>query len=99
MHLQLPIAQSGSDDLDLQTPRLTINVEQDGSLWLAGRPVAQENLAARLVAARSDHGNEIEVRIRGSRAAAYMHFEPIMLACTKASIWNVTYAVYREDRQ
>jgi len=43
-------------------------------------------------------GSGVEVRIRGSREAAYSTVEPIMLACTKASIWNVKYAVYREEQ-
>jgi biopolymer transport protein ExbD len=66
-------------------------------MWLAGRPIAADQLVERLSAARVEHGDQVEVRIRGSRVAAYSHFEPIMLACTKAKIWNVTYAVYSEE--
>lgn len=99
MDLELPIAVSGQDDVDLETPRITINVKTDGSLWLAGRPVAKEQLKERFIDARDKQGDDIEVRIRGSRSAPYSTVEPIMLACTGAKIWNVTYAVYREDSQ
>jgi biopolymer transport protein ExbD len=99
MNLELPIAVSGQDDVDLETPRITINVKTDGSLWLAGRPVAKEQLKERFIDARDKQGDDIEVRIRGSRSAPYSTVEPIMLACTGAKIWNVTYAVYREDSQ
>lgn len=99
MELELPVAASGADDVDQQTPRVTINVKSDGSLWLAGRPIAAGQLKARLLAAREKEGDDIEVRIRGSRSAPYSTVEPIMLACTDSRIWNVTFAVYREGQQ
>ncbi len=99
LELQLPVASTGADDLDQQTPRITINVEADGSLWLAGRPIGAGQLVDNFQLARKKEGDDLEVRIRGSRTAPYSSVEPIMLACTKAQIWNVTYAVYREDRQ
>jgi biopolymer transport protein ExbD len=97
MELDLPTASSGEDDIDLETPRLTINVKSDGSLWLAGRPIAKDQLQQKFAQARAKEGDNIEVRIRGSRAAPYSAVEPIMLACTGAKIWNVSYAVYREE--
>ena len=97
MELELPTAASGQDDIDLETPRLTINVKSDGSLWLAGRPIAKQQLQQKFVEAREREGDNVEVRIRGSRQAPYSTVEPIMLACTGAKIWNVTYAVYREN--
>ena len=96
MELPLPIAASGQDDIDQLVPRVTINVKSDGSLWLAGRPIAADQLQDKFTALRKEKGEAIEVRIRGSRSAAYSTVEPIMLACTQASIWNVTYAVRRE---
>lgn len=99
MELELPTASSGQEDIDQETPRLTINVKSDGSLWLAGRPIAEDQLKQRFEAARTKEGDNVEVRIRGSRSAPYSTVEPIMLACTRAKIWNVTYAVYQEGQQ
>jgi biopolymer transport protein ExbD len=99
LDLELPIASSGEEDVDQQTPRITINVKSDGSLWLAGRPIAKNDLAEAFNAARDKEGEDLEVRIRGSRSAPYATVEPIMLACTRSKIWNVTYAVYREDQR
>lgn len=99
LELQLPVASTGADDLDQQTPRITINVKADGTLWLAGRPIGAEQLADNFQLARKKEGDDLEVRIRGSRTAPYSSVEPIMLACTKAQIWNVTYAVFREEHQ
>ena len=96
MDLDLPTASTGQDDLELETPRITINVKSDGSLWLAGRPIAKEQLKQTFLDAKAKQGEEIEVRIRGSLAAPYSTVEPIMLACAGARISNVKYAVYRE---
>ncbi len=98
LELELPVATQGNEDVDQQTPRITVNVKADGSLWLAGRPIASDQLKERFMAARDKEGGDIEVRIRGSRTAPYSTVEPIMLACTGAKIWKVTYAVYREDQ-
>jgi len=95
--LELPIAQSSSDDIPLEIPRITVNVKPDGSLWVAGRSIAAEKLEPLLQSAKTKEGGEIEVRIRGSRQAPYANVEPILLACTKSGIWNVTYAVYKEE--
>lgn len=98
MDLDLPAAMAGREDFDQTTTRITINVKRNGSLWLGGQPVEAQQLVARFAKLRAEQGDGVEVRIRGSREAAYSTVEPIMLACTKASIWNVKYAVFREER-
>jgi len=97
MELKLPAAMAGRDDFDQTTARITVNVKSDGSLWLAGQPIDAERLTNRFSQLRAEQGEGVEVRIRGSRDAPYSTFEPIMLACIKASIWNVKYAVFREE--
>jgi len=99
LELPLPIAASGDDDLDHLTPRVTINVRSDGSLLMAGRAIQTDQLTQRLKELREQEGDQLEVRIRGSRVAPYSAVEPIMLACTNARIWNVTYSVFREDQR
>lgn len=99
IEMRLPVAKSADDDANQDAPRVTVNVKEDGTTWIAGRPVAPEVLTQRLTVARDQQGENLEVRIRGSRVAPYAFFEPIMLACTESGIWNVTFAVYREDVQ
>lgn len=98
IELKLPIAASADDDRDLQTPRLTINVSASGDYSLAGRPITADRLKQRFTDIKSTEGDNVEVRIRGSRSATYDAVQPIMLACTESGIWNVTYAVYREQQ-
>ena len=98
MKLELPVAKSGDDDPLTDTPRVTINVKEDGSITFAGRQVLVQDIGNRLADASKELGKDVEVRIRCSRLVPYGSIEPIMLACTKNGIWNVTYAVYRESR-
>ena len=99
MPLQLPTAKSGEEDTDFETPRITINVKPDGTLWMTGQPIAPDRLVDTFRELRNKEGDNLEVSSRGSRQAAYRHAEPVMWACTQAGIWNVTYAVFREQTQ
>ncbi|MEZ6096927.1 MAG: biopolymer transporter ExbD [Pirellulaceae bacterium] len=100
LDLPLPIAKSGENADSRQTPRVTLNVTEAGQILMAGREIDSSALPMRLVQLRETEGNDLEVRIRGSRDSAYAFFEPIMLSCTEAGIWNVTFAVFeRETRQ
>ena len=98
VELKLPVAASSDDDNDLETPRVTINVKSDGSMWVGGRQIQQAQLKPTFENVKEKEGPNIEVRIRSSKTAPYSAVEPIMLACTKSGVWNVTYAVYRESQ-
>ncbi|MDX1947780.1 MAG: biopolymer transporter ExbD [Pirellulaceae bacterium] len=95
--LPLPTAQSGRDPVADDKPRLTVNVTLNGTLLVANRAVTPDELTARLRERLAAHGGDLEVRIRSDRSVAYAHVEPIMLACARAGIWNVSYAVYRRE--
>jgi len=99
LEMELPIAVSASDDVDQQTPRMIVNVDAEGNLFLAGRTVRSDQLKQRFVDAVEKEGDGLEVRIRGSRNVAYSAVEPIMRSCVQAGIWNVSYAVYREEQR
>lgn len=93
--LPLPEASSGDEDVDDEAPRVTINVQADGQVSLGSGQVNMAELTQRLAEKRAAIGDGLEVRIRSDRRVAYGVVEPIMLACTKVGIWNVTFAVYR----
>jgi biopolymer transport protein ExbD len=95
--LPLPAADSGQASPDTDRPRLTVNVLENGQLLVANRPIAPAELVTLLIERKQVHGNELEVRIRSDRSVPYQHVEPIMLACTKAGIWKISYAVFRRD--
>ena len=93
--LPLPAADSGKPASPDDRPRLTVNVLPDGRLLVAGRAVTPDELIPRLRERKSVHGDDLEVRIRSDRGVAYSRVEPILLACARAGIWNVSFAVRR----
>ncbi len=97
LELPLPIARTGQDSVEQNVYRLTVNVLADGTLTLAGRRVSAQDLAVRLRERLMEVGSGLQVRIRSDRSAPYRVVEPIMLACARAGIWDVSFAVYRTE--
>lgn len=97
MDLPLPIAESGLEPAEDSVKRLTLNVLSDGSLLLAGHSVKQGELVGRLSEATRAADGQLEIRIRGDRAAAYQFVEPILTACAKAGVWDVKFSVFRSE--
>ncbi len=97
LELDLPTADSGSENLDESSARLTINVLLDGSLMLAGRQISPDDLSQRLQERLQVTKSNLEVRIRSDRGTPYKCVEPIMLACVRTGIWDVSFAVYRAE--
>ncbi len=97
LELPLPVANSGHQPEESPARRLTINVLDDGGLTLAGRAVAVRELADQLRAARAEQPDDLEVRVRSDRRVPYRQIEPVLLACARARIWNVTFGVYRSE--
>ena len=96
MELPLPEAVSGAEANADARRRLTLNVLLDGQLVFAGRRVSLGQLETRLQeAVASEPG--VEVRIRSDRGVPYRHIEPLMLACARAGIWDVTFGVFRKE--
>ncbi len=94
--LDLPLASSADNDVDQETPRVTINILDSGDFLVSGRPITKAQLVPMLKAVRNEKGEDIEVRIRSSRSAPWSKIEPVMLSCTQSGIWNVGFAVYRD---
>lgn len=97
LQLPLPVADSGNKSVDESTARVTINVLSDGSLLLAGKKVDPTDLQQRLLNRVADVGSSLQVRIRSDRTAPYRFVEPVMLACSRTGIWDVSFAVYRSE--
>ena len=94
LELDLPEASSG-EQVEVST------APEFGEFMLAGRQVTAEQLQQQLYNRIRKDGRELEVRIRSDRNIAFAKVRPIMLACAKVGIWNVTFAVYQamEDPQ
>jgi biopolymer transport protein ExbD len=96
LKLDLPHASTGHDETNDNRPRVTVNVLPNGQIQLAGQTVGEESLARRLSNELKKTGDDLEVRIRADRTVPYSAVEPILIACTQARIWNVTFAVLKQ---
>lgn len=94
LEMELPTAESGSVTLEAVKRRITINVPQSGRVLLAGRIIAIDDLEEKFRLLKEEANSDLEIRIRGSRSVDYATVDPILNACAKAEIWNVSFAVY-----
>ena len=78
---------------------MTVNVRADGEVQLAGSSVESAELARRLQYEAANTAQPLEVRIRTDRSVPYRHVEPILSACARAGIWDVTFAVIAEETE
>jgi biopolymer transport protein ExbD len=101
LELELPTATSSRLTQDDGRPRLSVNVQDDGSIMLGSTETPPDEMSRRLHIERQRLGDDLEVRIRADRSVPYAAVGPILLACADAGIWNVTFAVYKrgEDRE
>jgi biopolymer transport protein ExbD len=105
LELPLPVANSGTEAVEDNTPRVVINVLPDGGILLAGTQVTPAELGRRLGFERRRRGQSsgdgapvpLQVRIRSDRRVPYRFVEPIMLAAFRQQIYDVTFAVYRSE--
>jgi len=101
LELDLPDATSGQRAAEDEVRRVVVNVLPDSApaprIQVAGRRLADDELSA-LIAFESRRSDEpLEVRIRSDRRVRYRVIEPILVACARARVWNVTFAVVAGD--
>ncbi len=98
LELALPLASSSREPDTQPVARVTINVLADGQLLLGSEKVVAQEIGRRLQVERQETSPDLEVRIRADREVAYRHIEPLLLACTKAQVWNVSFAVEKSGQ-
>jgi biopolymer transport protein ExbD len=96
LELDLPTAASGHEAPMESPPRVTVSVLADGRVMLGTNEAPRDQIATRLEFERRRTGDDLEVRIRADRSVPYDAVEPILLACAKSGIWNVTFAVFNK---
>lgn len=99
LELALPAAASSEEPDVAPAARVTINVRADGQILLGGNQVAIEEVPRRLEFERRETSTELEVHIRADRQLPYRQIEPLLLACAKAKLWNVSFAVVEKGRE
>ncbi len=99
--VELPTAEKGKDrDVASQKKKITANVVADGTVYVAGRvtnaAAFQEILRAELAQHAADR---LEVEFRADRSAPYRAVEPLLLACARSGVWQVSFSVKRPEQK
>ena len=97
LDLALPAAASGHEPLDDDARRLVVNVSAAGEIQLAGVALSVDELGQKIQFESQRTKGDLEVRIRGDRQVPYRVVEPIMVACARAGVWKVTFAVVERE--
>jgi len=101
LDLDLPDAASGRQDDESDLRRVVVNVLHDAPpdrRIQVGGDVMDLDQLARLIRYESEAtSHELEFRIRSDRRVPYREIEPILLACQRAGVWNVTFAVVADN--
>ncbi len=97
LELDLPSALSGESAEGDSARRLVVNVLEhqrpEGQIMVGDNVMGSDRLAE-LVAHESDRfEGRVEIRIRSNRYVPYRVVEPILLACARAGVWRVSFAV------
>ncbi|MEC9095633.1 MAG: biopolymer transporter ExbD, partial [Planctomycetota bacterium] len=78
-------------------PRIVINITRSGQLLISGRRVSAAQIEDQLAEHLKNNWVNVEVRIRSDRQIPFLQVRPVMLACAKMGIWNVSFSVYPTD--
>jgi biopolymer transport protein ExbD len=93
LELDLPDAASREERAEDDVPRVVVNVLPEGNIQVAGDVRRAAELTEVLRVERQKTAGRLEVRIRSDRRVPYGVIEPILLACQRAGVWDVTFAV------
>lgn len=93
LELDLPSATTASEPTEDQTARITINLLPDGQVMLGSEPTTVAELEGKLSFERQRSELPLEVRIRADQHLDFGLVKPVLVACAKASVWDVRFAV------
>jgi biopolymer transport protein ExbD len=96
LELDLPTALTGDESTEAKTERVTINLKADGTLLLGAGEATLGELPTRLAYERQQADLPVEIRIRADQSIPFGDVKPVLVACAKAGVWDVAFAVTEE---
>jgi len=97
LELDLPQATSGIRPEENDARRVVVNIlpqqQPDGRIQVGGRVLSRAQLRRLIDYEAGRSGGRLEVRVRCDRRVPYRMVEPVMVACARAGVWKVTFAV------
>lgn len=97
LELDLPTATTGTEADNTQNQRITINLTPDGRVLLGADVAEPDELTSRLTHEREESPTPLEVRIRADQSIDFGRVKPVLVACAKAGVWDVTFAVTESE--
>ncbi|MGL6225199.1 MAG: ExbD/TolR family protein [Thermoguttaceae bacterium] len=97
LEMQLPTAQTGQKAEEDITRKEIINIPGSGQLLLRTEPVSLEKLREYFRVRKTTGEENIPVLLRVAQGVPYQEVEPVLLLCAESGIWNVSFAVLREE--
>ena len=98
--LDLKVSVPSSTDSKEQESRsfreIIINVRDDGSTFVNGQQLDKNDLFDKLSAITQVDRNQ-PIRVRGDAGTDFQHVVEVMDICTRAGIWNVSFATQRSS--
>jgi len=97
LSVSVPTAQEGADP-ERQRGEIVINILADGSIKIEGGTVDLAQLLEKLASISAQFKDQ-PVRIRGDGGVSYQRVVEVIDICTKAGIWNISFATQRPAPQ
>lgn len=94
--VELTRVVKADEDAEEHPRRLIITVTADGRLHVGGKTSELSAVEAMVLSGAAAHAGGFEVRIRADHRAAYRHVQPLLLACARAGVTAVKFAVLPE---
>jgi len=93
LSVSVPTAQEGADP-ERQKGEIVVNILADGTIRIESVSVDLPQLLEKLASIAAQYENQ-PVRIRGDGAVNYQRVVEVIDTCTKAGIWNISFATQR----
>ncbi|MEO1993928.1 MAG: biopolymer transporter ExbD [Planctomycetaceae bacterium] len=91
--IQLPEASQSQEEQQERIARLVVTIHADQTYLVGTRAVEMPEVERLIFDGAEQKQSEFYVRIRGDRSVPYRLVEPIMIACARAGVSKVRFAV------
>lgn len=91
--LDLPDASTSHRAEQDNSRRIVVNVLGEDRILVGTEMMGGDRLTDLIRYESQQSQRELEIRIRANRHVPYRVFEPILAACARNGVWNVTFAV------
>ena len=92
--VELPQATQAQDDDQRVPRRLVLTVKADKTMLVAGKPTDLQDVEQLILTGQQSRSDrEFEVRIRSDQRVPFSEIKPIILACARAGVTKVGFAV------